>query len=164
MNTKTKLFLAILGLTLVCGSAWIHQSNSSPHISLSVESLPEIIRSGDRAKIVLKAEANGAALRHGEVLLDFLPLDQKASALPVLPPRLAGNTDGQGLFISGWQPSCPGRFMIRAEVSKSGHASGRKVCFVVVTQSELREGRNPPAEIQASVLTSGRLSVGENVW
>jgi hypothetical protein len=164
MNVKAKLFLEILGLTLVCGLVWIHRSDSPPHISLSVESLPETIRSGDTAKIVLKAEANGAALRHGDVLLDFVPLDEEASALPVVPPRLAGNTDGQGLFITGWQPSCPGRFMIRAEVGKSGHASGKKACFVIVGQPELRDARNPPSEIQASIPTLDRLSVGGNVW
>ena len=163
MSTKSKLFVGILGLTLICGSVWIYQSSSSPHIFLSVQSVPDNVRSGDPTKILLKAESNGAAVRDGRVRINFWPLDREASA-PSTPPKLVGNTDDQGFFVAGWSPSIPGRFMICAEVSKSGHASGRKVCFVVVTQSELREGRNPPSEIQASALTSGRLSVGGNVW
>jgi hypothetical protein len=129
-----KLLLVIVLCFLILGVAWFRDSADRPAISVSVQTSPETVKNGDKAKILLRAESNGSRVSHGDVLLAFWPLDLKAAAVPRQSPQIVGCTDTEGLFITSWSPPCTGLFMMSAEVGKSGYVSGRKSCWLAVRE------------------------------
>jgi hypothetical protein len=135
------LFGTAIGLAIVCQQVW------EEPIVVSVTTSPQ---DGEHEqKVILKAAVNGKGVSHGEVRLNFAPTTPKnLVSFSGNYHSIKGYTDSHGVFVSTWQPSVPGEYMIAALVSKPGCAYGQTACFLRV-----------PEPKQERRLTDGSISI-----
>jgi hypothetical protein len=121
------LFGTAIGLAIICQSVW------EEPIAVSVTTSPQ---GGEHEqKVILKAAVNGKCVSHGEVRLNFAPTTPKnLVSFSGNYHSIKGYTDDHGVFVSTWQPSVPGEYMIAALVSKPGCIDGQNVCFLKVPE------------------------------
>jgi hypothetical protein len=135
------LFGTAIGLAIVCQSVW------EEPIAVSVTTSHQ---GGEHEqKVILKAAVNGKGVSHGEVRLNFAPTTPKnLVSFSGNYHSIKGYTDDHGVFVSTWQPSVPGEYMIAASVSKSECIDGQTVCFLRVPEprQNLRVADSPGAE------------------
>jgi hypothetical protein len=129
MNTSTILCSVAVIVIAMLGAVWIGDPSPVTPISVSVKALPDALTDGKKTRVVLQAKANDCGLSHGETTIAFWPLDYKAARGTGEPQKISGWTDAQGMYLTNWSPSCPGCFMVTAEVKKPGYRRGRAICY-----------------------------------
>jgi hypothetical protein len=134
MNTSTIMCCVAVIVVAMLGAVWIGDPSPVPPICVSVKALPDTLTNGEKIRVVLQAKANDCGLSHGEISIAFWPLDYKAVQSTREPHKICGWTDAQGMYLTNWSPSCPGCFMVTAEVKKPGYRRGRAICYVESTE------------------------------
>jgi|GEM_PF-6251457 len=151
MKAAGKTF-GVMALCLgVAALAWVNYDNSSStgSIEVQVQALTPIVTAGEQSEIVVQAEANGTRVSHGEVMLDFYPLDWKTSGCFPGLWNIRGYTDSQGKFIANWKVPCAGKYMMCVKVQKRGYAAGRSISYLTA----------PDRAVSAETLSARDVSV-----
>jgi hypothetical protein len=156
---KATVVIVLCGSILVFwGSANRGGSFEPRPVSVSLETSPCRNNGSEKIKVALKAQVNGSSLPHGKVVLQFRRSDQATAMCPVEFQPTEGYTDRNGIFITNWCPPCPGKYLVCAEVSKSGFACGRLESHFALSNQSLNGGTRydsttpcPPKGIRSGI-------------